>query len=1000
MDLFDRFNRIANQVGDLIGELSDEAKPHIELGMGLLERGDYDAAIGELSRAIEKRRDHARALYLLGLAHVRRNKPGDAALAKRWLEQALSAKDGYADAHLVMGDALRQGGEAQAAADAYRAALPLIDDAAERAEVERRLGSLYLELGQIEKAVRELRKAASAVPDDPSVQGLLGQALVKQAQRRGEAALGPTFEAARLCLSRAAKADHPDPLALAALGDLLLQADQVLDAEKALVRALRERPTLSPALISLGYLRLLQGDVASAYEQALRAHASLREQTGGDASVGRMQVQLLLARCHRKTGAHERALAAYELSAAELGPGAVDAQVQPSVAQILDEAIRLALASELYESALRVAQHPALAGSANALAARSFAPNLSHAEAEAILASARALGETVDVYLALAGLELRRGQRAAAATQLRRGAALDPLDPRPRKRLSELYQREREALPRDLYGLLHRTHQTFAQTPELSHDSPEAARIVELYDRPLLVTVMGEFNSGKSTFVNALLGHEVAPMGITPTTATINLLKYGREPGGRVLYRDGQSKTIPWSRVPALLRGLDPEEARKVELVEVLYPLDVLSRVNIIDTPGLNSILPEHEATARAFIAQADAVIWLFTVDQAGKQSERDALQSIREQGKKILGVLNKIDRLEQLTEGKGDGSAAGGIDLMAAPPPALKAILAHLASPDSGLAGLLETVVPFSGREALLGRQARDDVRMARANLPALEQALEERFFQRAQIIKQEAARGRLHSLLSKARAYTDRLLSRDARVQLEQSLRLLSDDSLLFQRDTLPAERKLLIADADTAHRTAARETLDFVRPRRWPFTEHQASPADRDFLLHLLDDKLSSLLKSSRDRIVEALRFAPTETDAVRLLDEQVYGRYRAFSRGFLRGGKVDEFFVRTLPKLDLTEAAIGRALEKDSPTAVELLEEELLSPLRSFNETLLAERTARVRQLIATDELRSLDVEERLTFPLAALSDVLQEMITATPSVATAQAPHPDELPTPP
>jgi hypothetical protein len=47
-----------------------------------------------------------------------------------------------------------------------------------------------------------------------------------------------------------------------------------------------------------------------------------------------------------------------------------------------------------------------------------------------------------------------------------------------------------------------------------------------------------------------------------------------------------------------------------------------------VDTPGLNSIQPEHEATAREFIAQADAVIWLFTVDQAGKASEREALSS------------------------------------------------------------------------------------------------------------------------------------------------------------------------------------------------------------------------------------------------------------------------------------------------------------------------------------------------------------------------------------
>ena len=241
--------------------------------------------------------------------------------------------------------------------------------------------------------------------------------------------------------------------------------------------------------------------------------------------------------------------------------------------------------------------------------------------------------------LAAATVELRRGANPAAAAQLRRAAAPAPNAQRPRRALQALYQKERAALPRELYGLLQRALELCASTPELTLWLAEAGRLVEALDRPLLITVMGEFNSGKSTFVNALLGEEVAPMGITPTTATINLLKYGRELGGRVVYRDGQSRAVPWAKVPALLRGPDAAEVQRIKVVEVLYPLDVLQRVNVVDTPGLNSILPEHEATAREFIAQADAVIWLFTVDQAGKASEREALQSIRAAGKKILGA-------------------------------------------------------------------------------------------------------------------------------------------------------------------------------------------------------------------------------------------------------------------------------------------------------------------------------------------------------------------------
>src|SRR5262249_53573644 len=137
----------------------------------------------------------------------------------------------------------------------------------------------------------------------------------------------------------------------------------------------------------------------------------------------------------------------------------------------------------------------------------------------------------------------------------------------------------------------------------------------------------------------------VAPMGVTPTTATINVLKYGAQPAGRVVYRDDRTRDVPWADVPQLLRGLAPDEARTIRMVEVLYPAESLQRVNVVDTPGLNSLIPEHEETAREFIAQADAVIWLFAVGQAGKHTEADALARVRAESKRVLGVLNKIDR-------------------------------------------------------------------------------------------------------------------------------------------------------------------------------------------------------------------------------------------------------------------------------------------------------------------------------------------------------------------
>jgi len=1017
VDLFDRWNRIANQFTDLIGDIADDVRAHVELGAALLEKGDYDLAIVELGLALQKRRDHARARYLLGLCYQRRGKPGDYEEAKRELQLAMAVRADYAEAQVAFGDALRSGGELEQAAESYRLALPLLGDAVARAEVERNLGAVYLQLGQLDKAVRELRKSVSSNPDDAASQGLLGQALVCSARKRGEAPGSPTWEAARQCLVRAAKAEQPDTEVLATLGTLLLSAGQLPDAEKALLRALREDATHIASLLALGQLRLAQGDSAGAYEQGLRAYAQWSQAhpvaAAQSASVADRLVQAeilaLLARCHRKSGEPARALASFEQAVQALAGGAeseppsedaasiLSPEAQRAQALLLDEALHLALSEELWPQAVVLGRHPVLSRTPDGLAAQSQSAELPSTDAEALLTQALALpdGDTLEVRLAQAELEVRRGNIPAAAAQLRRAAQRKAADPRPRRRLQTLQQRQREALPKELYGLLHAAHALFAKNPELSEWLPEAGKIVETLDRPLLITVMGEFNSGKSTFVNALVGEEVAPMGITPTTATINVLKYGREQGGRVVYRDGQSRTVPWAKVPALLKGLDPVEAQRIKVVEVLYPLDVLQRVNVVDTPGLNSIQPEHEATAREFIAQADAVIWLFTVDQAGKASEREALSSIRQAGKRVLGVLNKIDRVEEMADWAAqlpvtsppsveEGTQAATVEgePVARLTP-LQSIMAHLAAPETGLHELLEAVIPFSGREALLGRKSGDKARLAHANLPALEQALEELFFARAQAIKNEAARARLLQLFARAQESITQQQHSAEQAELQQDLRLCHADALLFQREVVVAERRRLIADADSAHQAAARETLAFVRPRRWPFGEHQAAPADRDFLLSLLDEKLLAITLASRARMVAALGLSTdgkehdtsTERDLLRLLDEQVYGRYRAFSRGYLRGGKVEDFFVRVLPKLELTEAAIGRALERDAPTAVEILEAELLSPLRSFGEAHYQQRAARLQQKAERDELRRLDLDERVLFPLDALREAL-------------------------
>jgi hypothetical protein len=113
-------------------------------------------------------------------------------------------------------------------------------------------------------------------------------------------------------------------------------------------------------------------------------------------------------------------------------------------------------------------------------------------------------------------------------------------------------------------------------------------------DELFLLVIAGEFNSGKSAFINALVGRQLLPEGVTPTTNQIHLLKYGQEV----------------AQIPGA-KGVIIQTA----------PVDTLRNVNIVDTPGTNAIMREHEALTAEFIPRSDLVLFLTSVNPDQKKA-------------------------------------------------------------------------------------------------------------------------------------------------------------------------------------------------------------------------------------------------------------------------------------------------------------------------------------------------------------------------------------------
>ena len=177
-------------------------------------------------------------------------------------------------------------------------------------------------------------------------------------------------------------------------------------------------------------------------------------------------------------------------------------------------------------------------------------------------------------------------------------------------------------------------------------------RIPKLHEERFNLVVVGEFNHGKSTFVNALLGQAVLPAGITPTTATINHITWGDAPAATAHMEDGSTKTIDLNQGPHALVDwvtIEGKDAAHVKFVDVRWPAPILrDRVTLVDTPGVNDINEQRAEITYGYIPRADAVLFLLDGAQVLKASERAFLEQriLRRSRDKIFFVIGKIDLL------------------------------------------------------------------------------------------------------------------------------------------------------------------------------------------------------------------------------------------------------------------------------------------------------------------------------------------------------------------
>ncbi|MGA3123204.1 MAG: dynamin family protein [Polyangiaceae bacterium] len=162
------------------------------------------------------------------------------------------------------------------------------------------------------------------------------------------------------------------------------------------------------------------------------------------------------------------------------------------------------------------------------------------------------------------------------------------------------------------------------------------------------LVVVGEFNHGKTTFVNALLGQRALPVGVTPTTAAIHHIRWAERPEAVVVGPSGERRAIPFEEAKRFSVG-GGAATEEVDYLEIGYPAPLLKeRILLVDTPGVNDLALQRSDITYSYIPRADAVLFLLDAGQILKESERVFLHDKLLKGSrdKIVFVITKWDLL------------------------------------------------------------------------------------------------------------------------------------------------------------------------------------------------------------------------------------------------------------------------------------------------------------------------------------------------------------------
>ena len=329
---------------------------------------------------------------------------------------------------------------------------------------------------------------------------------------------------------------------------------------------------------------------------------------------------------------------------------------------------------------------------------------------------------------------------------------------------------------------------------------------------PLLFVVVGEVKSGKSSLLNALFGNEFAKVDVLPATDRVCIFRHGSE--------DKINEVSP-------------------KLTERYLPIPFLRDFNVVDTPGTNTMVKEHQMVAEDFMPRADIVLFVFSVANPWTQSNWDFLAFLQKTWlKNVIIVLQQIDLRE---------------------PTEIDVIQRHLQDTAMRRLGFVPPLFAVSARKALLARTSGVDKEKLweESSFAPLEEQINFIVTESStRMLKLrstfQAARTVLEDLSREIRGHVDKI-SADAAV-LDRLNGLLAT-----RREQMLRQVAALVREVEQVYDETTKERAELLRKRlSWwrSFSLIWQSSASQEELPSRIETQLRQLMQPQMDKAIRTL------------------------------------------------------------------------------------------------------------------------------------------------